>query len=103
MSHTDFLLWIASVAILGVPSTLLQYQHPSCFRYQAVPEAHLQDSLGLDSAALASLISTQGWTVHDSIVKITLNDDNTAKPKKVDVSGAMGNDQMTKILASIAS
>ena len=73
-------------------------------RYQAVPVAHVQASLGLsDAAALKKLVSSKGWTVEGDVVKISINDDNTAKPKKVDVSGAMGYDQMTKILSSIAS
>jgi len=72
--------------------------------YQAVPLAHVTESLGLSNAsALQPLVSSKGWAVEGDMVRISLNDDNTAKPKKVDVSGSMGNDQMTKILSSIAS
>jgi len=71
--------------------------------YQAVPEDHVLESLGLDSAGFAVLTSSRGWTLDGGTVKIALNDDNTAKAKKVDVSGAMAFDQMTKILSSIAS
>ena len=63
----------------------------------------MRESLGVDSAGLGPLISARGWKLESGIVKIALNDDNTAKAKKVDVSGVMGNDQMTKILTSIAS
>lgn len=66
--------------------------------------AHVQASLGLsDPVAIQKLVSSEGWTIEGDVVKISINDDNTAKPKKVDVSGAMGYDQMTKILSSIVA
>ena len=72
--------------------------------YQSVPTGHLRDSLGLASEGeLTALVSARGWTVEGDLVKIKLNDDNTAKPKRVDASEAMSLPQMTKILASVAS
>jgi len=73
--------------------------------YQSVPTAHLRASLGYGEgdAAFAELVKGRSWTVDGDIVKISLNDDNTAKPKRVDASGPMDFVQMTKILASVAS
>lgn len=66
--------------------------------------SHVKESLGVsDDAALQKFVGAKGWAVEGSVVKISLNDDNTATPKKVDVSGAMGYDQMTKMLSSISS
>ena len=47
------------------------------------------------------MVAAQGWRVEGECVKVTLNDDNQAKPKKPDEGGAIRADQMTKILASI--
>ncbi|KAL1515425.1 hypothetical protein AB1Y20_002051 [Prymnesium parvum] len=72
--------------------------------YQAVPKLHVMSSLGLtDEAVLKKHVEGKGWTIDGDLVRISLNDDNTAKPKKVDVSGTLGYDQMTKILSSISS
>ena len=72
--------------------------------YQSVPNAHLCSSLGFSAgdAAYAKLVKERGWTVDGDVVKIALNDDNTAKPKRVDASGTMDFAQMTKILTSVA-
>ena len=72
--------------------------------YQSVPTAHLRASLGFGEgdAAFGALVKARGWTIDGDIVKIALNDDNTAKPKKAAVRGAMGFDQMTKILSSVS-
>jgi len=71
--------------------------------YQTVPLAHLSESLGLadDAAAVAALVKARGWSTADGVVKIALNDDNTAKPKRVDAGEAMSREQMSKILASV--
>ena len=73
--------------------------------YQAVPEAHLLDSLKVDGGALAKLAASRGWAVEAGTVKVPLNDDNTAKPRKPEEidTQAMRQDQMTKILASISA
>lgn len=71
--------------------------------YQSVPLAHLKASLGLGDAELAKLVGAKGWTVAGDTVKISLNADNQAKPKKADVSETMNMTQMTKILTSVAS
>jgi len=72
--------------------------------YQAVPTKHLQDSLGLNSeGGLKPYIEKKGWKQDGVTVVVSLNDDNTAKPNKPDAIGGMGFDQMTKILASIAT
>ena len=73
--------------------------------YQSVPTEHLRASLGfLDGdAAFMTLMGTWGWTIDGDTVKIALNADNTAKPKRVDASGPMDFSQMTKILASVAA
>ena len=72
--------------------------------YQSVQTAHLRASLGVDSdAAFKALVEKRGWTIAGDLVKIALNDDNTAKPKRVDASDTMNLAQMTKILASVAS
>ena len=50
--------------------------------------SHVKESLGVsDDAALQKFVGAKGWAVEGSVVKISLNDDNTATPKKVDVSG----------------
>lgn len=47
------------------------------------------ESLGLtDMSALKQLVDSKGWSIDGDVVRISLNDDNTAKPKKVDVGGA---------------
>ena len=52
--------------------------------YQSVPLAHLRESLGLASdSEVATHTGPRGWTVEGGLVKIKLNDDNTAKPKRV--------------------
>ena len=61
---------------------------------------HLGESLALEGAALKALIAKVGWTVEGDMVRVPLNDDNQAKPKKPD-EGGLGSDQMTKILASV--
>jgi len=72
--------------------------------YQSVPATHLRASLGLESDdEFSALIKARGWTAADGLVKIALNDDNTAKPKRVDANDTMNLAQMTKILASVAS
>jgi len=72
--------------------------------YQSVPIDHLRASLGLSSdAEVTKLAGSKGWSVSDGLIKIALNDDNTAKPKRVDASEAMSLPQMTKILACVAS
>ena len=69
--------------------------------YQAIPLSHLRESLSLDGGELTAFIKARGWAVEGEVVKVTLNDDNQAKPKKPDEGGAIRADQMTKILASI--
>ena len=71
--------------------------------YQSATTAHLRESLGVDDAALAKLVSARGWTVAGDQVKIPNNDDNTAKPKRVDAGEAMSLAQMTKILSSVSA
>jgi translation initiation factor 3 subunit K len=71
--------------------------------YQSVPASHLKASLGASDADFAALVKKRGWTVTGDLVKIALNDDNTAKPKRVDANDTMNLQQMTKILASISS
>jgi translation initiation factor 3 subunit K len=73
--------------------------------YQSVPKAHLRASLGYAEAdaAFVALVAKRGWTIDGDAVKIALNADNTAKPKRVDDSGPMDVSQMTKILASVAA
>jgi len=68
--------------------------------YQAIPEGHVRDSLGVDAGQLTKLVAARGWTCEGGLVKVTLNDDNTAKPKKPDERGVLRFDQMTKILSS---
>jgi len=69
--------------------------------YQATPLSHLRESLAMEGAELTAFIKARGWTVEGEVVRMKLNDDNQAKPKKVDEGGAIRFDQMTKILASI--
>jgi len=70
--------------------------------YQTVPAAHLRESLGLGAdAELGALIEVRGWTLAGDLVKIALNDDNTAKPKRVDAGEAMSLAQMHKILSAV--
>jgi len=69
--------------------------------YQAIPLAHLRESLALEGSELTAFIKARGWTVEGEVVRVTLNDDNQAKPKKPDEVGAIRFDQMTKILASV--
>ena len=73
--------------------------------YQSVPIAHLRESLGLPAggadAELSKLVEPRGWTLAGDLAKIKLNDDNTAKPKRVEEGEAMSLEQMTKILASV--
>jgi len=71
--------------------------------YQAIPEAHLCESLNVGSAEMQQLVASRSWTCEGSVVKVTLNADNIAKPRKLDESGLLRGDQMTKILSSIAS
>ena len=71
--------------------------------YQSVLKSHLTESLGVDDAALGALVSKRGWTVAGDTVKIKLNDENTAKPKRVEESASMSLEQMTKILASVSA
>ena len=52
---------------------------------------------------VAPLVKPRGWTVEGALVKIALNDDNTAKPKRVDAGEAMSTEQMVKILASVSA
>ena len=71
--------------------------------YQSVPAAHLRASLGYESEGdFGALVSSRGWSVDGDLIKIALNDDNTAKPKRVDAADTMSYAQMTKILASVA-
>ena len=52
--------------------------------YQSVPTAHLRESLGLAAdSEVSAHVGPRGWTVEGDLVKIALNDDNTAKPKRV--------------------
>ena len=62
---------------------------------QAVPEAHLLDSLKVDGG-IAKLAASRGWAVEAGTVKVPLNDDNTAKPRKPEEidTQAMRQDQM---------
>ena len=69
--------------------------------YQVTPLSHVRESLALEGAELTAFIKARGWTVEGEVVRMKLNDDNQAKPKKVDEGGAIRFDQMTKILASI--
>jgi translation initiation factor 3 subunit K len=72
--------------------------------YQSVPVGHLRASLGLEADdELQRLIKARGWTVSGDLVKIPSNDDNTAKPKRVDAGDAMRLDQMSKILGCVAA
>jgi len=68
--------------------------------YQGIPEAHVCASLNLDAAALPALLAERGWSSKDGIVSVPANDDNTAKPRKPDETGALRSDQMIKILSS---
>lgn len=45
-------------------------------------------------------LSKRSWALEAGIVKLTLNDDNTAKPRKPDEGSMLRFDQMTKILSS---
>ena len=69
--------------------------------YQAIPLPHLRESLSLEGAELTTFIKARGWNVEGDVVRVKLNDDNQAKPKKPDEGGAIRFDQMTKILASV--
>ena len=61
-------------------------------------------SLGLKSdGEVTKLVAPRGWTVEGDLVKITKNDDNTAKPKRDDAGEAMSAAQMQKILACVAT
>ena len=70
--------------------------------YQSIPEAHLCESLNVSSDVLSGLVSARGWAREGgSLVRVKLNDDNTAKPRKLDEGDMLrGADQMSKILAS---
>lgn len=69
--------------------------------YQAIPLAHLSESVALEGGELAAFVQARGWHIEGDVVKLTLNDDNQAKPKKPDEGLAIRFDQMTKILASV--
>ena len=71
--------------------------------YQSVPSDHLAASLGVGAAALKPIVTKRGWTIEGDLVKISLNADNQAKPKKVEMSSVMDTSQMTKILSSVAA
>jgi hypothetical protein len=67
-----------------------------------VPESHLRESLNVDAAQLQRLVQTRGWTLEGGVVTVTLNDDNTAKPKKPDeaAGGVLQFNQLSKLLSS---
>ena len=68
--------------------------------YQSIPEAHLRESLNVGSDAVPKIISERGWTREGALVRVQLNADNTAKPRKLDEGEMLRFDQMSKILAS---
>jgi len=72
--------------------------------YQSVPTSHLRASLGFDSEAdFTKLVGSKGWTIDGDRIQVALNDDNTAKPKRIDATDTMDFAQMKKILASVAA
>ena len=68
--------------------------------YQAIPESHLCESLNVKVAELGEYLSKRSWALEGGVVKVNLNDDNTAKPRKPDEGSMLRYDQMTKILSS---
>ena len=52
--------------------------------YQSIPETHLRESLNVGSDAVPKIISERGWTREGALVRVQLNADNTAKPRKLD-------------------
>ena len=79
-----------------------QRRAPRTCRYQSIPEAHLCASLNVNSEVLTGLVSARGWAREEgNLVRVKLNDDNTAKPRKLDEGDMLrGADQMSKILSS---
>ena len=70
-------------------------------RYQSIPEAHLCASLNVTSEAMTALVGARGWAREDgNLVRVKLNADNTAKPRKIDETDMLRGDQMSKILSS---
>ena len=70
-------------------------------RYQAVPESFVRESLNVDAAQLAKLVAARGWKLEGGLVTVSLNDDNTAKPKKPDeAADVLQFKQLSKILSS---
>ena len=63
----------------------------------------MRESLNVEGEELQRLVAGRNWTCEGGVVKVTLNADNTAKPRKLDESGLLRDDQMTKILSSISS
>lgn len=55
--------------------------------YQAIPETFVRESLNADAAQLQTLCSARGWKLEGGLVKVTLNDDNTAKARKPEEGG----------------
>merc|ERR1712087_79614 len=68
--------------------------------YQSIPASHLEESLNVNNTQLMEILAGRGWPCTDGIVTVTLNDDNIAKPPKVDDQPGLSVVQMTKILAS---
>jgi hypothetical protein len=62
----------------------------------------VRESLNVDASQLQALIQARGWTLEGDVVKLTLNDDNTAKPKKPDeaAGGVLQFSQLSKLLSS---
>eukprot|EP00310_Coccolithus_braarudii_P016000 CAMPEP_0183359440 /NCGR_PEP_ID=MMETSP0164_2-20130417/52212_1 /TAXON_ID=221442 /ORGANISM="Coccolithus pelagicus ssp braarudi, Strain PLY182g" /LENGTH=221 /DNA_ID=CAMNT_0025533549 /DNA_START=25 /DNA_END=690 /DNA_ORIENTATION=+ len=91
-------------AVPGFDAALREYMLTTMqITYQAIPEAHLRASLGLSAEEVAALLAARGWTLEGGVVKVTLNQDNQAKPHKVDDRGLLRREQMSKILSSIGA
>jgi len=72
--------------------------------YQSVPTVYLRASLHCScDSHFVTLLTERGWMVDGELIKIALNDDNTAKTAHIDSSEFISSVQMTSILSSIAS
>lgn len=89
--------------VVGFEDAIREFAlHTIGMTFQTVPLTHVRESVNLDDTQLGKLLAVRGWKIEGGTVKVTLNDDNTAKPKKPEdaAGGLLQFNQLSKILSS---